>query len=63
MEENRSDGQIGQLFGFLRQLTMALLPAKTYSEPNQTLELQLFTKTVTGLKPLTIFDKRSILDV
>ena len=63
MEENRSDGQIGQLFGFLRKLTTALLPAKTYSEPSQTSELQLFTKTVNGLKPLTIFAKRSNLDV
>ena len=51
------------MFGFLRKLTMALLSAERYLEPSQTSEMDLFTKTVNGLKPLTIFVKRSILDV
>ena len=40
------------------QVIMALLSAERYSEPSQTSEMELFTKTVNGLKPLTIFAKK-----
>ena len=36
---------------------------KSYSEPCQTSKLERFAKIVDGFKPLTIFAKRSILDV
>ena len=42
---------------------MALLSAERHSEPSQTSGMELFMKTVNGLKSLTIFVKRSILDV
>ena len=42
---------------------MALLSAERYSKPSQTSEMELCTKTVNGLKSLTFFAKRTILDV
>ena len=42
---------------------MALLSAERYAEPSQVSEMELFTKTVNGPKPFTIFAKRSILNV
>ena len=42
---------------------MALLSAERYSEPSQIPETELFTKTVNGPKPFTIFAKRSMLNV
>ena len=42
---------------------MSLLSVERYSEPSQTSEMELFTKTVNGLKPLTVFAKKSILDI
>ena len=37
--------------------------AVAYSEPSQPSKLERFVKLVIGLQPLTIFAKRSILDV
>ena len=36
---------------------------ESYSKPCQTSKMKRFAKTVDGRKPLTIFSKRSILDV
>ena len=47
----------------LRKLTIALLSAERYPEPSLISEMELFTKTVNGPKPLTIFAKRSILNI
>ena len=38
---------------------MSLLSVERYSEPSQTSEMELFTKTVNGLKPLTVLAKRT----
>ena len=37
--------------------------AEAYSEPYQTSKMERFAKIVNGFQPLTIFGKRSILDV
>ena len=37
--------------------------AKSYSEPRQTSNNEIFTKMVNGFQPLTIFAKSSIFDV
>ena len=42
---------------------MALLSAERYSEPSKTSKMELFTKKLNGLKPLSISTKSSILDV
>ena len=42
---------------------MALLSAEKYPEPSLISEMELFTKAVNGPKPLTIFPKRSILNI
>ena len=36
---------------------------QAHSEPTQTSRMELFAKIFNGLKPLTIFGKRSTLDV
>ena len=36
---------------------------EAYSEPSQTSKKESFTKIVNGVEPLTIFAKRSVLDV
>ena len=39
------------------------LEAETYSEPSQITKIERFVKIVDGSEPLTIFAKRSILEV
>ena len=39
------------------------MTTQAYSDPSRTSEMELFTKIIKGLKPLTIFAKNSILDV
>ena len=37
--------------------------AELHSEPSQTSKIEVFAKIINGFKPLTIFAKKSILDV
>ena len=36
---------------------------ETYSEPNQTSKMEFFAKIINGFQPLTIFAKRSFVDI
>ena len=42
---------------------MRWIITETYSEPYQTSKMDCFSKIVTDFKPLTVFGKRSVLDV
>lgn len=37
--------------------------SQTYSEPSQVSKMEIFTKTVNSIKPLSIFAKCTILDI